>query len=47
VRRIGEALTALDQAQQMAGRLDQSANTRAADAVRAIDGVLRMLTVER
>ena len=37
---VAAALTQLDEAQQMGGRLDQGANARTAAAVKTIDGVL-------
>ena len=40
VTRLDAALARIDEAQQLAGRLDQGANSRAADAVKAIDDVL-------
>ena len=40
VRQVGTALTSLDDAQRMAGKLDQSANSRAGDAAKIIAAVL-------
>jgi hypothetical protein len=37
LKRLAAALAQLDQAQQLAGKLDQTANARAADAVKPID----------
>lgn len=37
LKRLAVALAQLDQAQQLAGKLDQTANARAADAVKPID----------
>lgn len=42
VKRLEPAFARIDEAQQLAGKLDQTANTRAADAVKAIDEVLGM-----
>jgi hypothetical protein len=41
VRRLAVAATSIDEAQRLAGQLDQDANFRAADAAKAIDDVLR------
>ena len=38
--RLDPALARIDEAQQLAGRLDQEANSRAADAAKTIDEVL-------
>jgi hypothetical protein len=38
--RLEPAFTGIDEAQRLAGQLDQSANERAAEAARIIDGVL-------
>ena len=43
-KRLEAALVQVDEAQALAGRLDQTANTRAADAVKAIDGVIGAVT---
>ena len=43
VMRLGVALAQLDEAQQFAGKLDQTANARAADAVKPIDETLAAL----
>ena len=40
VRLVQAALTSIDDAQRMAGKLDQSANTRAGDAAKSIADVL-------
>lgn len=40
VKRLEPAFARIDEAQQLVGKLDQTANTRAADAVKAIDEVL-------
>jgi hypothetical protein len=40
VRRLGEALARVDEAQQLAGKLDQTANARAAEAVKHLDNTL-------
>ena len=40
VKRLGPALTRIDEAQRLAGQLDQDANSRAAEAVTTIDDVL-------
>lgn len=37
VKRLETAFARIDEAQQLAGKLDQTANTRAADAAKAID----------
>ena len=37
VKRLAVALARIDEAQQLAGKLDQTANARAADAARPID----------
>jgi len=37
---VAAALAAIDEAQRMAGKLDQSANTRAGDAAEVLAGVL-------
>jgi hypothetical protein len=39
-RQIETALTSIDEAQRMAGKLDQSANSRAGDAAKTIAAVL-------
>jgi hypothetical protein len=39
-KRLDPALTRMDEAQQLAGKLDQGANSRAADAAKTIDEVL-------
>ena len=39
VARIDRALSLIEEAQRMAGKLDQGANSRAADALKAIDEV--------
>jgi hypothetical protein len=46
-RRANDALVALEQAQQLAGKLDQTANARAADAVRALDDIARTVPPPR
>jgi hypothetical protein len=40
VRQVDTALTTVDDAQRMAGKLDQSANSRAGDAAKTIAAVL-------
>ena len=40
VRRVQTALASIDEAQRMAGKLDQSANSRAGEAAKAIADVL-------
>src|ERR1700730_11143650 len=40
VKQVQTALTSLDDAQRMAGKLDQNANSRAGDAARLIAAVL-------
>ena len=40
VRQVQTALTTLDDAQRMAGKLDQSANSRAGDAAKILSDVL-------
>ena len=45
VKRLTVALTRLDEAQQFAGKLDQTANARAAEAVRPIDEMLAAAAV--
>ena len=40
VRQVQTALASVDDAQRMAGKLDQGANSRAGDAARTIAGVL-------
>ena len=40
VRQVDTALASIDDAQRMAGKLDQAANTRAGDAAKVIAGVL-------
>jgi hypothetical protein len=40
VKRVGVALGRIDEAQQLAGKLDQTANTRAADALKPVDEIL-------
>ena len=39
-RQVQTALTSIDEAQRMAGKLDQSANTRAGEAAKAVADVL-------
>jgi hypothetical protein len=39
-KRLDPALAQIDEAQRLAGRLDQAANARAADAVKTIDEVV-------
>jgi hypothetical protein len=46
-QRVREALAAADQAQQLAAKLDQGANTRAAAAVQALDDVGRAMPAGR
>ena len=41
--RLGVALAKLDEAQQFAGKLDQTANARAAEAVKPIDQTLAVM----
>lgn len=41
VKRLAVASTKIDEAQRLAGELNQDANSRAADAAKAIDEVLR------
>jgi len=43
VMRLGVALVRLDEAQQFAGKLDQTANARAAEAMKPIDETLAAL----
>jgi len=43
VMRLGVALARLDEAQQFAGKLDQTANARAAEAMKPIDETLAAL----
>ena len=40
VKRVGVALGRIDEAQQLAGKLDQTANTRAAEALKPVDEIL-------
>jgi hypothetical protein len=40
LKRLEPAFTGIDEAQRLAGQLDQSANARAAEAARSIDDVL-------
>lgn len=40
--RLGPAFARIDEAQRLAGQLDQDANSRAAEAVKTIDDVLGM-----
>lgn len=44
VTRVGVALGRIDEAQQLAGKLDQTANTRAADALKPVDEILAAVT---
>ena len=44
VKRVGVALGRIDEAQQLAGKLDQTANTRAAEALKPVDEILAALT---
>ena len=44
VTRVGVALGRIDEAQQLAGKLDQTANTRAAEALKPVDEILAALT---
>ena len=44
VKRVGVALGRIDEAQQLAGKLDQTANTRAADALKPVDEILAAVT---
>jgi hypothetical protein len=45
VKRLTVALAQLDEAQQFAGKLDQTANARAAEAMRPIDEMLAAVAV--
>jgi len=44
VTRVGVALGRIDEAQQLAGKLDQTANTRAAEALKPVDEILAAVT---
>ena len=44
VKRVGVALGRIDEAQQLAGKLDQTANTRAAEALKPVDEILAAVT---
>jgi hypothetical protein len=44
VKRLGLALARIGEAQQFAGKLDQTANARAADALKPIDEMLSAVT---
>ena len=45
VKRLAVALARLDEAQQFAGKLDQTANARAADAMKPIDEAIAAVAV--
>jgi hypothetical protein len=45
VKRLAEALAKLDEAQQLAGKLDQTANARAAEALKPIDETIAAIAV--
>jgi hypothetical protein len=45
VKRLAAALARLDEAQQFAGKLDQTANARAADAIKPIDETIAAVAV--
>ena len=44
VKRLGVALARIDEAQQFAGKLDQTANARATEALKPIDEMLAAVT---
>lgn len=44
VKRVGLALGRIDEAQQLAGKLDQTANARAAEALKPVDEILAAVT---
>ena len=44
VKRLGVALARIDEAQQFAGKLDQTANARAAEALKPIDEMIAAVT---